>query len=135
MYLTRLLYFSECNPELDPCIERILSSARTRNEVEEVSGALWFDGKFFIQALEGQRLAVSRIYHRIAADPRHCNIELVACEAIDTRLFGEWSMGYLAATKRNWANIFKFSGHRELKPREMSPESMLKFLLALEHDD
>ena len=135
MYLTRLLYFSERNPAFETRIEDILGAARINNAKEDVSGALWFDGDIFIQALEGQRMAVSQIYHRIAADPRHHNIELVACSAIDQRLFSGWSMGYLAATDANKAKIFKYSGHSDLRPREISPHSMLNFLLDLEHEN
>lgn len=132
MYLTRLMYFSTANSSVDANVEQILDSARTFNKTEDVSGVLWFDGDIFIQVLEGQREAVSRTYHRIAADKRHQDIELVECVAIDERLFGDWTMGYLAATKANRAKILKYSGHSDMRPREMSPGSMLKFLLALE---
>lgn len=132
MYLTRLMYFSECNRQAHLKIEHILEAARERNSREDISGALWFDGDIFIQILEGQRKAVSRVYHLISSDPRHKNIELVECTSISKRLFSDWSMGYLAFSKVNRAKIFQFSGHTTLKPREMSPDSMLKFLLSLE---
>lgn len=133
MYLTRLLYFSEATPGVDPDLENLLQTARTFNEKNEISGVLWFDGKYFIQILEGQREAVGRTYHRIAIDQRHQNIELVECLAISERLFPGWSMGYLAGgMKKNQEKIFRFSGHRDLRPKEMSPDSMLKFLLAME---
>lgn len=135
MYLTRLMYFSENDPEVKTDIQQILDVARETNEKFDVSGVLWFDGDIFIQVLEGQRKAVSEIYHRIAGDPRHHNIELVECVSVSERLFGNWTMGYLANTRANRAKIFQYSGHKELLPREMSTESMLSFLLSLDEED
>ena len=132
MYLTRLVYFSDANPDVKPEIDKILSSARKSNETNDITGALWFDGDLFIQVLEGQRLAVSQTFHRIQEDPRHKNVELVSCGSIAERLFPVWSMGYLGLTKENEKKILQFSAHRDLRPREMSAESLLQFLLSLE---
>ena len=132
MYLTRLLYVSKRNVDVDCNVEQILESARTFNKKAEVTGALWFNGDIFIQALEGGRRAVSTVYHRIAADPRHKDIELVACSAVHERLFYKWSMGYYADTEKNRQHVLRYSGHDALNPKEMSPDSLLGFLQALE---
>jgi Sensors of blue-light using FAD len=46
----------------------------------------------FLQALEGERGRVTRLYSRISADPRHRDLELIHCEGINARRYGEWSM-------------------------------------------
>jgi len=132
MFLTRLLYVSKRNIDVDCNVEQILESARIHNKRVEVTGALWFNGEIFIQALEGGRHAVSSVYHRIAADPRHRDIELVACTAVNERLFYQWSMGYYADTEKNRQHVLRYSGHDALNPKEMSPESLLGFLTALD---
>ncbi|MCK7492603.1 MAG: BLUF domain-containing protein [Comamonadaceae bacterium] len=47
----------------------------------------------FLQVLEGGRSAVNRLYNRIAADPRHAEVELLSYEEIGERRFAGWSMG------------------------------------------
>jgi hypothetical protein len=46
----------------------------------------------FLQALEGERGQVTRLYARIFADPRHADLELIHCESITERRYGQWSM-------------------------------------------
>jgi len=128
MYLTRLLYFSRVNSEMDQDIEQILSSAREQNSSRNITGALWFDGDYFVQALEGGRYAVSETYHRIAADKRHSDIELASCEMVDSRLFHKWRMAYFADTQENRDLITKYSGHNQLMPEKMSARSLLHVL-------
>ena len=36
-----------------------------------MTGVLCFSGEIFLQVLEGGRAQVSKLYNRIAADPRH----------------------------------------------------------------
>lgn len=131
MYLTRLLYVSERNPDVDCNVEQILESARRLNTKSEVTGALWFNGDHFIQVLEGGRQAVSATYHRIAADKRHVNIELVDCRVVAERLFYDWSMAYFGDTKENRLRILRFSGHDQLIPREMSPDSLMGLMQSM----
>jgi len=46
----------------------------------------------FLQALEGERAAVTKLYSRIYADSRHTGVELVHCEYITQRRYAQWSM-------------------------------------------
>lgn len=135
MYLTRLLYFSECNQDVPIDVAQILRTARHHNAGVNITGALWFDGDYFIQVLEGKRQAVSDLYHRIASDPRHRNIELVDCSMINERHFSKWRMGYHGDTKSNRERIRRFSSHDKLLPREMSPGSLMGLLRDLDLSD
>ena len=128
MYLTRLLYYSERNSDIDLDIEQLLYSARDYNGRSNITGALWFDGSYFVQVLEGGRKAVSETYHRIARDRRHHGIELVSCEAVDSRLFYQWRMAYFADTADNRSRVMKYSGKDKLVPSEMSGASLLHVL-------
>lgn len=128
MYLTRLIYFSRAKTGVDQDIEQILESARKHNGQRNITGALWFDGDYFVQALEGGRHAISETYHRIAADPRHTDIELVSCDNVDSRLFHKWRMAYFADTQDNRELITKYSAHDKLMPERMSARSLLHVL-------
>ncbi|MBO6797870.1 BLUF domain-containing protein [Maricaulis sp.] len=128
MYLTRLLYFSRASQGLGMDLDQILASAREQNSKNNITGALWFDGDYFVQVLEGGRHAVSETYHRIAADERHTDIELASCEMVDSRLFHKWRMAYFADTQENRDLITKYSGHNQLIPEKMSARSLLHVL-------
>lgn len=132
MFLTRLLYVSDYSHNHDFNAEQMLAAAIQRNKENQITGALWFTGSQFIQVLEGGRHAVSETYHRIAGDTRHHNIELVSCNAVHERLFPEWSMGYFGDTPTNQSTVLKFSTTNDLKPAEMSPDSLIGVLLTLQ---
>lgn len=129
MFLTRLIYYSRCDSSGGVDVESILQSARTHNGRNHITGALWFDGIVFIQVLEGGRKAVSETYHRIVADPRHHDVELVMCDMVDRRVFHEWKMAYVSDTQANRDLIRKYSGTDQLKPREMTAASILNVML------
>jgi len=128
MQLIRLVYYSHCQLSNEADLENILASARRNNARNKITGALWFDGDYFVQALEGGRRAVSQTYHAIAADPRHSDIELVSCGTVDTRSFHTWKMGYFADTTENRALVLKHSGSDKLEPRNLADSGLLKIL-------
>lgn len=69
----------------------------------------------FLQALEGERGRVTRLYARIAADPRHADLELIHCEGITQRRYGAWSMAHVRLsdvdpqTKIDWPEFEPYS--------------------------
>lgn len=67
--------------------------SRRNNKQCNVTGFLFFDGRYFIQALEGDRVDVSNTYHRIVTDERHKNLILITSMEIRSRLFAGWAMG------------------------------------------
>lgn len=132
MHLTRLIYFSERNPETDFDVEKLLEKARGNNTRRQVTGGLWFNGDIFIQVLEGSRAMVSKVYNTIATDKRHRNVELVSCEPIVERQFSDWSMAYLGDLKRNRAQILQFSTGDQLDPAAQPADSIIAMLTRVE---
>lgn len=63
-----------------------------RNIAAGVTGMLWSDSDHFVQALEGDDAAVTATMHRILADRRHTDIEIVEARTIQAPRFGAWSM-------------------------------------------
>lgn len=76
--------------------DAILATSRRNNTGDAVTGLLYFDGKRFLQALEGEPAAVDRALSRIEKDPRHRAIVVLSDRTVETREFGEWSMAYRA---------------------------------------
>lgn len=92
--LHQLVYISTARPTLIlRDVEEILHGSRRRNEQDQVTGLLIFDGKRFVQALEGPFETVEATFSRIAVDPRHRALVKLSSRHVDRREFGNWSMG------------------------------------------
>lgn len=95
MALISLTYVSfEAYPMTEADLLKILDTAHKFNPSQNITGMLLFRNGYFIQALEGDDAAVDALYEKIAADPRHRNVMLVARESISRRSFGDWAMGF-----------------------------------------
>jgi Sensors of blue-light using FAD len=91
--LIRLIYVSTAvDPQTRALTDSILRKAHAWNTQNDITGVLCEGQGMFLQALEGERGKVTRLYARIAADPRHKDLELIHCEVISERRYGEWSM-------------------------------------------
>jgi hypothetical protein len=72
----------------------LLRQSREANERVNLTGMLLFsDGNFF-QVLEGEPAAVDKLYEKLQQDKRHVQVTLIVKEAIASRSFGDWSMGF-----------------------------------------
>jgi len=85
-----------------------------------VTGVLCCSGGIFLQVLEGGRSAVNRLYNRIAADPRHAQVELLSYEEIGERRFAGWAMGQVDMARLNPALLLKYSESATLDPYAVS---------------
>ena len=82
----------------------IHQAARHLNALDGISGLLVFDGKRFLQIVEGSEDAVDSLLARLRSDPRHSAVEVRDERRVDRRSFPDWSMelvqvsaGYLSA--------------------------------------
>ena len=119
--LVRLMYASRAVPAVDQEeLIAILKKSKANNAKSGVTGALCFSEGVFIQALEGGRTAVSKLYNRIAADARHTDVVLLNFDEIDERRFSGWSMGQVNMQRLNPALLLKYSECAKLDPYAVS---------------
>jgi len=119
--LVRLLYASRAAQGLDAeALDNLLKQSKSNNQRDGVTGLLCFSGSLFMQVLEGGRGAVNRAYNRIAADPRHADVELLSYEEIAERRFAGWSMGQVEVSRLNPALLLKYSETATLDPYAVS---------------
>ena len=76
-------------------LEILRHECERRNNIEKITGMLLYDGKHFMQVLEGQEKKVLALFEHIKSDPRHRNIEALIQNPIDKRNFGDWAMGLI----------------------------------------
>jgi hypothetical protein len=98
----------------------ILRQSKANNPAIGVTGVLCFSGGIFLQVLEGGRSAVNRLYNRIAADPRHTDVEVLLYEEIGERRFASWSMGQANMSRLNPSLLLKYSATATLDPYSVS---------------
>ena len=95
--LIRLIYVSQAaDPQTGSLTDSILRKSHAWNTQNDITGVLCEGQGVFLQALEGERSQVTSLYARIAADPRHKNLELIHCEGITARRYGAWSMAHVS---------------------------------------
>ncbi len=119
--LVRLMYASRAAEGVDQdSLIGILRQSKAHNPALGVTGVLCFSQGIFLQVLEGGRSAVNRLYNRIAADPRHTQVELLSYEEIGERHFAGWSMGQVNMARLNPALLLKYSETATLDPYAVS---------------
>jgi hypothetical protein len=84
-YVSRML----CDPAE---VAEILRVSRLRNGQTGLTGLLLHDQRHFFQIIEGEVVAVGATLLRIADDPRHRDVRILASRRVDFRLFSNWRM-------------------------------------------
>ena len=119
--LVRLMYASRATETVRPeTLNAILKKSTHDNPGIGVTGVLCFSGDIFLQVLEGGRSQVSKLYNRIAQDPRHTNVVLLSYDEIEERSFAGWAMGQVNMSRLNPALLLKYSDTAVLDPYAVS---------------
>lgn len=116
--LIRLIYLSQAvGPQTAALTDSILRTAQAWNAANGITGVLCEGQGVYLQVLEGERGTVTRLYARIHADARHAGLELLHCETITERRYGEWSMAHVGLsdvdpqTKIVWPDFDPYSAN------------------------
>ena len=93
--MKEIAYISRpCGLVFDDDVLAIVRTSRRRNVRAGITGWLLYDGKRFLQLLEGPDARVDDLYGRILVDPRHVDVRLLADGDIDGPRFSRWGMAY-----------------------------------------
>jgi hypothetical protein len=94
--LVRVIYASRwgacVGEDLHHIVRQIVARSMHNNRLCDVTGMLVVHGGWFLQTLEGPVDSVRQTFERIAADPRHFGLTVIAAGAAETRLFRDWDM-------------------------------------------
>lgn len=136
MKLARLIYISE--PLLDRArgstisqLALIMSVARRNNKVLNITGALAYDERWFLQVLEGERRSIWQAFSRIIEDERHTDCVLVDMTEVDDRLFGNWWMGLATRDSVTAPAFAPFVRGGMLRADLMSAHDIIMLMIAL----
>ncbi|PTQ91310.1 BLUF domain-containing protein [Agitococcus lubricus] len=130
--LVRLIYVSTAHEKIEKDeFRKILDAANRLNSQKGLTGMLAFNGNYFLQALEGDREEVNRLYNKLNLDERHHNLAVLKFEEIQHRQWSSWSMGFAAAKTENKLLFLKYSAGNIFNPYTMSGDGAEKLLLEL----
>jgi len=92
--LHRIVYISRrvASVEDDEVIDGIVLRSISNNRRLDITGCLWFDASWFVQVLEGPKVAVLDLMDRIMLDPRHYAVDVLLSEDIEARRIARFSM-------------------------------------------
>ena len=92
--MRQLLYVSNTSREFASAeLSEIVSASRIYNAARGITGVLLYCEGGFLQVLEGAHDSVSKLYEKIARDPRHWN-STILLDRQAPRVFESWSMGF-----------------------------------------
>ena len=113
-------------------LDELLAISRRNNRRLGVTGMLLHDRGGFLQVLEGNRAVVTRLFEKIARDPRHDDIRMLVTMDIEGRQFGEWSMGFYDGDRDPSSHPvgFKEVFGPEVAMSEISPGTATRLLLS-----
>jgi hypothetical protein len=116
--LHRLVYLSRNKISGGPAriaaeVQSILAAAERNNPRLELTGALIFNAGIFAQVLEGPRSSVEQTFEKIQQDHRHGDVQVLAFNPTEKRVFAKWSMGYFGQSREGqdlFGHIAKATG-------------------------
>jgi hypothetical protein len=88
---------------------RLLTTARTINVRNGVTGLLLYQNRHFLQVLEGDEAAVRETFGRILDDPRHTQLKVLFEDSVDEREYEDWSMAFQALDGSEWLEFPDFA--------------------------
>ena len=91
-----LIFYSSkstmADDEVEENLAAIVESCTRHNKADGVTGVLFYENRYFVQALEGEEAAVRETFDRVKRDTRHTDVKLLVDEPIEERSFPDWAM-------------------------------------------
>lgn len=121
MQLSRLIYVSCHQSTGIEVFDSILQKSRMNNVRDGITGALVISRKHFLQLLEGDQDLIAKAFMRIMQDSRHHDIRVISAGREQSRLFYEWSMHRIEASRIKPQILTRYTSDGNFDPQKMSP--------------
>jgi len=90
--LSQILYISTAPGLAREDVDAILAVSERNNPAKGVTGLLLYNGRNFLQLLEGGKEELYALMERISADPRHSGISVMHSGEVNARVCPDWAM-------------------------------------------
>ena len=96
MRLKSLTYTSVAKPGLAVDeVAAIHQTARHLNSIDGITGLLVYNGRHFLQVIEGAESAIDDLVRRLLVDPRHSALTVEDERTVEPREFPHWAMEFV----------------------------------------
>lgn len=132
--MIRLTYVSTAATALDAKeVETMAKRASERNTRANISGVLVYNGRNFLQVLEGDSDTVEALMLKIEADPRHSGLKRLAFEDPSEARFPEAGMMLVttAGPTSEWVALQELMAQILIDQLPEETQSLLKAVLSL----
>lgn len=90
--ISQYLYISTA-PSLPRAeVDAILASSQRNNGARDITGLLLYNGRNFLQLLEGEESELVTLMLKISHDARHTGISMIDRKAVEARTCPSWAM-------------------------------------------
>jgi len=90
--LSQYLYISTAPNLSRDEVASVLAASARNNPERGITGLLLYNGRNFLQLLEGEESALVALMVRIGNDPRHTGVSIIDRRAIEQRSCAGWAM-------------------------------------------
>ncbi|NQX95351.1 MAG: BLUF domain-containing protein [Erythrobacter sp.] len=90
--ISQYLYISTAPSLTRADVDSILASSQRNNEARGVTGLLLYNGRNFLQLLEGEESELVSLMVKISHDPRHTGISMIDRKLAEERACPNWAM-------------------------------------------
>ena len=90
--LSQYLYISTAPSLSREDVAAILESSAQNNPARSITGLLLYNGRNFLQLLEGEGPELDALMKRIGRDQRHTGVSLLNKSRLEERVCPEWAM-------------------------------------------
>ncbi|MDJ0643494.1 MAG: BLUF domain-containing protein [Erythrobacter sp.] len=90
--LSQYLYISTAPSLSREEVDAILASSSRNNPERGITGLLLYNGRNFLQLLEGEESELKKLMLRIGSDPRHSGVSLLSNRSVEQRSCPQWAM-------------------------------------------
>jgi len=90
--ISQYLYISTAPSLSRADVDSILASSQRNNPARDVTGLLLYNGRNFLQLLEGEESELVSLMVKISHDPRHTGISMIDRKIVDARACPDWAM-------------------------------------------
>ncbi|BDW80947.1 hypothetical protein MACH24_03850 [Erythrobacter sp. Dej080120_24] len=90
--LSQYLYISTAPSLSRDEVDAILATSARNNPARGVTGLLLYNGRNFLQLLEGDKAELDSLMARISTDPRHSGVSILHSGEVAERTCPKWAM-------------------------------------------
>ena len=114
--ISQYVYISTAQDLSRDQVEGILQTCARNNVAQDVTGLLLYNGRNFLQLLEGDKAVLDRLMDAIEVDTRHAGVAMLHKGEVTARVCPDWAMKRIA--------IVEAIGVRQERLEEELPEGI-----------